>query len=156
MSLCFQGAIAENITLNNPDIDPERVRRVAEHVNAHHFISASPKQYEEPVTERGSTLSAGQRQFLAFARALAYDPAILILDEATANIDTETEMLIQDVLPALKGRTSLVVAHRLYHPGRRQDHCAAQGQNPQQGTHQVSRPRKACITICFYCSTRRV
>jgi ATP-binding cassette subfamily B multidrug efflux pump len=134
----FSGTIAENITLNNPDIDPERVRRVAEHVNAHHFISALPKQYEEPVTERGSTLSAGQRQLLAFARALAYDPAILILDEATANIDTETEMLIQDALPKLlKGRTSLVVAHRL---STIQDAdkiiVLHKGKIREQGTHQ--------------------
>lgn len=110
----FSGTIGENIRLNNPQIPQERVESVARHVNAHHFIDALPKKYQEPVTERGSTLSAGQRQLIAFARALAFDPAILILDEATANIDTETEMLIQDALPKLlTGRTSLVVAHRL-------------------------------------------
>ena len=83
-------------------------------MNAHHFIEQLPQKYDEPVMERGATLSAGQRQLLAFARALAFDPAILILDEATANIDTETEQLIQDALPKLlEGRTSIVVAHRL-------------------------------------------
>lgn len=134
----FAGTIAENITLNNPDISLEQVKKVAEHVNADHFINALPSKYEEPVTERGSTLSAGQRQLLAFARALAYDPAVLILDEATANIDTETEMLIQDALPRLlKGRTSLVVAHRL---STIQDADAIivlhKGKIREQGTHQ--------------------
>lgn len=110
----FSGTIDENIRLHNPRIDADRIEKVAMHVNAHHFIENLPGRYQEPVTERGSTLSAGQRQLIAFARALAYDPAILILDEATANIDTETEMLIQDALPRLlEGRTSLVVAHRL-------------------------------------------
>jgi len=110
----FSGTIAENIRLWNPEITREQIEEVARYVNAHHFIEKLPRKYDEPVTERGSTLSAGQRQLIAFARTLAYDPAILILDEATANIDTETEQLIQDALPKLlKGRTSLVVAHRL-------------------------------------------
>ena len=134
----FSGTIGENIRLNNPSIDMDRVESVARHVNAHHFIEALPKGYEEPVTERGSTLSAGQRQLLAFARALAYDPAILILDEATANIDTETEILIQDALPKLlAGRTSLVVAHRL---STIQDADTIivlhKGKIREQGTHQ--------------------
>lgn len=110
----FSGTIAENIRLHNPEISMEQIEAVAKYVNAHHFIDKLPQKYNEPVTERGSTLSAGQRQLIAFARTLAYDPAILILDEATANIDTETERLIQDALPKLlQGRTSLVVAHRL-------------------------------------------
>lgn len=110
----FSGTIGENISLNNAHITAEQIENVARHVNAHHFIEKLPRRYAEPVTERGSTLSAGQRQLIAFARTLAYDPAILILDEATANIDTETELLIQDALPKLlEGRTSLVVAHRL-------------------------------------------
>ncbi|MGI6693404.1 MAG: ABC transporter ATP-binding protein [Limnochordia bacterium] len=110
----FSGNIRENIRLYNPEITPEQIEEVSRYVNAHHFIEKLPRQYDEPVTERGSTLSAGQRQLIAFARTLAYDPAILILDEATANIDTETEHLIQDALPKLlAGRTSLVVAHRL-------------------------------------------
>ena len=110
----FTGDIKGNIRLNDSDIPDERIREVAHYVNADHFISRLPHGYDEPVTERGSTLSAGQRQLLAFARALAFDPAILVLDEATANIDTETELLIQDALPRLiAGRTTIVVAHRL-------------------------------------------
>lgn len=110
----FTGDIKGNIRLNNLDISDEKIREVAHYVNADHFISRLPHGYDEPVTERGSTLSAGQRQLLAFARALAFDPAILVLDEATANIDTETELLIQDALPKLiAGRTTIVVAHRL-------------------------------------------
>ncbi len=110
----FTGDIKTNIRLNEKGIADERVREVAKHVNADHFISRLPRGYDEPVTERGSTLSAGQRQLLAFARALAFDPAILVLDEATSSIDTDTEMLIQDALPRLiAGRTTIVVAHRL-------------------------------------------
>ncbi len=110
----FTGTIIENIRLNNLDIEPDKVEFVARHVNAHTFIEKYPAKYYERVTERGSTLSTGQRQLLAFARALAFDPAILVLDEATANIDTETELLIQDALPKLlEGRTNIVVAHRL-------------------------------------------
>ncbi|HPZ12637.1 MAG TPA: ABC transporter ATP-binding protein [Bacillota bacterium] len=110
----FAGDIKSNIRLNNVDISDEKIKEVARYVNADHFISKLPNGYDEPVTERGSTLSAGQRQLLAFARALASDPSILVLDEATANIDTETELLIQDALPKLiAGRTTIVVAHRL-------------------------------------------
>ena len=110
----FSGDIRSNIRLNNTDISDETVKRVAEYVNADKFISRLPGGYDEPVMERGSTLSMGQRQLLAFARALAFDPAILVLDEATANIDTETELLIQDALDKLtKDRTTFVIAHRL-------------------------------------------
>ncbi len=110
----FSGTIKDNIRLNNRSISDQRIKEIAQYVNAHHFIEQLPQKYDEPVMERGATLSAGQRQLLAFARALAFDPAILILDEATANIDTETEQLIQDALPKLlEGRTSIVVAHRL-------------------------------------------
>ena len=90
------------------------MRRVSRVVNADRFISALPAGYDSEVLERGATLSVGQKQLLAFARALAFDPAILILDEATASIDTETELLIQDALGRLlRGRTSIVIAHRL-------------------------------------------
>lgn len=110
----FTGTIEDNIRLNNKDISHEKIVEVAKHVNAHHFISKLPNKYQEPVMERGSTLSSGERQLLAFARTLAYDPKILILDEATSNIDTETEALIQDALGKLiKGRTTIAVAHRL-------------------------------------------
>jgi ABC-type multidrug transport system fused ATPase/permease subunit len=87
---------------------------VATYVNADRFISRLPKGYDEPVVERGATLSAGQRQLLSFARALVFEPGILILDEATSNIDTETELLIQDAInKIIQGRTTLIVAHRL-------------------------------------------
>lgn len=110
----FSGTIEDNIRLNNKEISREEVEKVAQYVNAHHFIERLPKKYDEPVMERGSTLSSGERQLLAFARTLAYDPQILILDEATSNIDTETELLIQDALGKLvKGRTSIAIAHRL-------------------------------------------
>ena len=110
----FTGDIKSNISLNNEAISPDDVRRAAEIVNADSFIQKLPHGYDEPVTERGSTLSAGQRQLLSFARTLAYDPKILVLDEATANIDTETETLITQALARLMdGRTTIMVAHRL-------------------------------------------
>lgn len=110
----FTGDIKSNISLNNEAISPDDVSRAAEIVNADPFIQKLPHGYDEPVTERGSTLSAGQRQLLSFARTLAYDPKILVLDEATANIDTETETLITQALARLMdGRTTIMVAHRL-------------------------------------------
>lgn len=110
----FTGDIKSNISLNNEAISPDDVRRAAEIVNADPFIQKLPHGYDEPVTERGSTLSTGQRQLLSFARTLAYDPKILVLDEATANIDTETETLITQALARLMdGRTTIMVAHRL-------------------------------------------
>ena len=110
----FTGDIKSNISLNNEAISPDDVRRAAEIVNADPFIQKLPHGYDEPVTERGSTLSAGQRQLLSFARTLAYDPKILVLDKATANIDTETETLITQALARLMdGRTTIMVAHRL-------------------------------------------
>ena len=110
----FTGDIESNITLNNKNISHEKVVESAKTVNASHFIEQLPHQYQEPVSERGSTLSAGQRQLLSFARTLAFDPKILVMDEATANIDTETEQLIQQALERLmQGRTTIMVAHRL-------------------------------------------
>lgn len=110
----FTGDIKSNISLNNDNISMEEIKRASEVVNADSFIQRLPKKYDEPVTERGSTLSAGQRQLLSFARTLAYDPKILVLDEATANIDTETESLITQALERLmEGRTTIMVAHRL-------------------------------------------
>lgn len=110
----FTGDIKGNITLNNDKISLEEVKKAARTVNADSFIEKLPGGYDEPVTERGSTFSAGQRQLLSFARTLAYDPKILVLDEATANIDTETESLITDALSRLMdGRTTIMVAHRL-------------------------------------------
>ncbi|MBQ4426067.1 MAG: ABC transporter ATP-binding protein [Lachnospiraceae bacterium] len=110
----FTGDIRSNIRLLNDDIPDEKIRAAAEAANADHFIHQLPAGFDEPVTERGSTLSAGERQLLSFARTLAFDPKILVLDEATANIDTETEQLIQEALETLmQGRTSILVAHRL-------------------------------------------
>lgn len=110
----FTGTIEDNIHLNDGNISHDEVVEVSKHVNADSFISKLPLKYKEPVMERGSTLSSGQRQLLAFARTLAYNPSILILDEATSSIDTETELLIQDALKKLiKNRTTIAVAHRL-------------------------------------------
>ena len=110
----FTGDIKSNISLHNPAISKEDVIQAARTVHADSFIEKLPQKYDEPVTERGSTLSAGQRQLLSFARTLAYQPAILVLDEATANIDTETESLITQALETLmEGRTTIMVAHRL-------------------------------------------
>lgn len=110
----FSGTIKDNIRLNNKDISDEEIIRVSKYVNAHNFIDKLPNKYDEAVTERGSTLSSGERQLLSFARTLAFNPNILILDEATSNIDTETELLIQDALGKLiKGRTTIAIAHRL-------------------------------------------
>ncbi len=110
----FSGTIYDNIALGNPNITRERAIDAAKTVNAHNFINSLPKGYDTELTERGQNLSQGQRQLLAFARVLAADPEILVLDEATANIDTETELLIQDALRRLtEGRTSILIAHRL-------------------------------------------
>ena len=110
----FSGSIFDNIALGNPDISRERAIEAAKTVNAHGFIVNLPLGYDTQLVERGSNLSQGQRQLLAFARVLAADPEILILDEATASIDTETELLIQDGLRKLmRGRTSILIAHRL-------------------------------------------
>ena len=110
----FSGTILENIVLGNPDIARSRAIEAAKTVNADGFIQRLPKGYDTQLVERGANLSQGQRQLLAFARVLAADPEILILDEATASIDTETEMLIQDGLHKLmQGRTSILIAHRL-------------------------------------------
>ena len=110
----FTGDIKSNIRLRNEEIGDEAIREASRQVNASRFIEKLPQGYDEPVTERGATFSAGQRQLLSFARTLAYDPTILILDEATANIDTEAEQWIQDALEKLMtGRTTIMVAHRL-------------------------------------------
>lgn len=110
----FSGTIYDNIALGNPAISREQAEAAARQANAHTFISALPRGYDTELSERGQNLSQGQRQLLAFARVLAADPEILVLDEATASIDTETELLIQDALRKLTaGRTSIIIAHRL-------------------------------------------
>jgi ATP-binding cassette subfamily B multidrug efflux pump len=110
----FSGTIAGNIRLGNEAITDEQVRQAAMAVHAHQFIESLAGGYDAPVAERGATLSVGQKQLLSFARALAFDPAVLILDEATSSVDTETELLIRDALRVLMaGRTTLAIAHRL-------------------------------------------
>jgi len=133
----FSGDIKGNICLGDDKIGDEKVARVAEHVNAARFIRRLPDGYDSEVQERGATLSVGERQLLSFARALAYNPAILILDEATSNIDTQTEILIQDAVEKLmKDRTSIVIAHRLS-TIRKVDNIIVlhNGEIKEQGTH---------------------
>lgn len=110
----FSGSVMENITLRNPDISREKVIEAAKLIEMHEFILRLPGGYDYNVMERGATLSLGQRQLLSFIRAMLYNPSILILDEATSSVDTESEMLIQHAIDTLiKGRTSIVIAHRL-------------------------------------------
>lgn len=110
----FSDTIYNNITLNNPDISFEEVVDAAKQVGAHEFIERLPGGYHYNVMERGATLSAGQAQLISFIRALVYQPAVLVLDEATSSVDTETELLIQHAIDKLmQGRTSIVIAHRL-------------------------------------------
>jgi ATP-binding cassette subfamily B protein len=110
----FSGSIYDNVTLRNPDIKQEDVERAARLIGMHEFIMQLPGGYQYNVMERGSTLSLGQRQLLSFIRALLYNPAVLILDEATSSVDTGSEQLIQHAIETLiSGRTSIVIAHRL-------------------------------------------
>ena len=110
----FTGNIEQNISLGNPDIGPETVREAARRVQADRFIQRLPEGYAAEVRERGAGLSVGEKQLLSFARALAFNPPVLVLDEATSSIDTETELLIQEAIRTLmEGRTSIVIAHRL-------------------------------------------
>jgi ATP-binding cassette subfamily B protein len=134
----FAGTIEENIHLGNEEITPHRVRQASKDVGALRFIEQLSKGFQEEVIERGNTLSVGQKQLLSFARALAYDPAILILDEATSSVDTETELVIQRALERLmENRTSIIVAHRL----STIQHCDRilvmhKGEIRESGTHQ--------------------
>jgi ATP-binding cassette subfamily B protein len=110
----FSGSVIDNITLRNPEIPKERVIEAAKMIEVHDFIMRLPGNYDYNVMERGATLSLGQRQLLSFIRAILYNPSILILDEATSSVDTESEMLIQKAIDKLiTGRTSIVIAHRL-------------------------------------------
>ncbi len=134
----FSGDIQTNIRLANPAVDQARVEEAARYVNVDRFIRRLPDGYAHQVAERGSTLSTGERQLLSFARALAFDPEILVLDEATASVDTETEHLIQDAVARLMGeRTSIVIAHRLS-TIRNADHILVlhRGQVRERGRHE--------------------
>lgn len=133
----FTGTIASNVSLSDKRISREAIVKALEDVGATKILSHLPQGIDEPVIEKGSTLSAGERQLISFARALAFDPAILILDEATANIDTETEALIQSALEVLKkGRTTFIIAHRLS-TIRSADQILVlhRGEIVEQGTH---------------------
>jgi ATP-binding cassette subfamily B protein len=135
----FTGTIADNIRLGDATIDDERVRRAARAVHADAFISRMPDGYGSQVAERGSTLSVGQKQLLSFARALAFDPRVLILDEATSSVDTETELIIRDALRVLMSeRTTIAVAHRLSTiQDMDQILVLHKGRLREQGTHQT-------------------
>jgi len=110
----YHGTIASNIRMYHEELTDEEIRQAAAFVDVADFIESLPGGYDHPVTERGSTLSTGQRQLLAFARTIAAQPKILILDEATANIDQETEEMIQNSLKKMRqGRTTIAIAHRL-------------------------------------------
>lgn len=134
----FEGTVESNIRLYDSEITQEEVKAAAEYVNASAFIERLPHGYEEPVSERGASFSAGERQLLSFARTLAHKPSILVMDEATANIDTETELLIQQALEKLmEGRTTIMVAHRL--STIQHADCIMvmhKGKIREQGTHQ--------------------
>ncbi len=140
----FSGTVASNIRLGNREISDEAIHRAAEFVNAYPFISQLPQGYATEVVERGATLSVGQRQLIAFARAVAHNPEILlVLDEATSSVDTETELLIQDALTrVLQGRTSIIIAHRLstiQNVGRIL--VLHKGRLVEEGTHRQLLPR---------------
>lgn len=134
----FEGDVDYNIRLHSKNISLEEAKSAAEYVNASRFIEKLPGGYQEPVSERGATFSAGERQLLSFARTLAHRPSILVMDEATANIDTETELLIQEALENLmQGRTTIMVAHRL--STIQHADCIMvmhKGKIREQGTHQ--------------------
>jgi len=110
----FSGSILDNIRLGNPRLKKDKVKSIAKSVNLHRFVDCLPDKYEQNIREKGSLLSLGQKQLLSFARALAVDPRILVLDEATSSIDTETELQVQSGIKELiRGRTSIIIAHRL-------------------------------------------
>jgi len=134
----FSGDIRSNIGLGDPAIPDERIRAAARVVGAHHFIERLPAHYDEEVKERGATLSVGQKQLISFARALAYHPRILVLDEATSSVDTETEQLLQGAITKLlRGRTSIVIAHRLSTiQSANRIIVMHRGEIREQGTHQ--------------------
>ena len=133
----FAGTVADNIRLGDESMSDDHVRQACETVNADGFIQKMPGGYNAEIRERGSNLSVGQKQLLAFARALAADPDILILDEATSSIDTNTEVLIQDALKKLlENRTAIAIAHRLS-TVREADRILVMhhGRLVEQGTH---------------------
>ena len=150
----FTGTVESNIRLGREDISDERIRWAATEVCADNFIRRLPHDYKSEVRERGAGLSVGQKQLISFARALAFDPALLILDEATSSIDTETEQFIQQAIDrVMRNRTSLVVAHRLSTIQRADKIIVLHhGEIREQGTHQDLLACRACIGGCTSCS----
>jgi ATP-binding cassette subfamily B protein len=134
----FTGTIAENIRLGNDAITNEDMRRAARDVNVLDFVDSLPHRFDEPVRERGNSLSTGQKQLINFARALAYNPQILILDEATSSVDTDTELRIRGALERMvEGRTSVLIAHRLSTVQRADTILVMhKGQLREMGSHQ--------------------
>ncbi len=134
----FSGTIGENIRLGNEQIDDQTMRRAARDVNVLDFIETLPHGFDEPVRERGNSLSTGQKQLINFARALAYNPHILILDEATSSVDTDTELRIRGALERMvEGRTSVFIAHRLSTVQRAETILVMhKGQLREMGSHQ--------------------
>jgi ATP-binding cassette subfamily B multidrug efflux pump len=147
----FSGTVADNIRLGNPAIDDERVRRAAQAVHAAPFVERLPDGYQSAVAERGATLSVGQKQLLSFARALAFDPQVLILDEATSSVDTETELVIRDALRVLMARrTTIAIAHRLSTiQDMDQILVLHKGQLRESGTHQELLARRGIYFKLF-------
>jgi ATP-binding cassette subfamily B protein len=137
-SFLFTGTVADNIRLGSSWITDERLKRAADEVNVGDFIRSLPQQFTEPVQERGATLSTGQKQLISFARALAHDPGILILDEATSSVDTDTELHVRNALSHMvTGRTSILIAHRLSTIQRADTILVMhKGQLRERGTHQ--------------------
>jgi ATP-binding cassette subfamily B protein len=134
----FTGTLAENIRFGNEAITVDDLRRAARDVNVLDFIESLPHQFDEPVQERGNSLSTGQKQLINFARALAFNPRILILDEATSSVDTDTELRIRGALERMvEGRTSVLIAHRLSTVQRAETILVMhKGQLREMGTHQ--------------------
>lgn len=134
----FSGSIMENITLGNPDISEEVVIETARKIEAHHFIENLPGAYDYELSERGASISMGQRQLICFVRAMVYDPEILILDEATSSVDSETETIVNKACDKLmEGRTSIVIAHRLSTiQGAEKILVMHRGEIREEGTHQ--------------------
>jgi ATP-binding cassette subfamily B protein len=136
--MLFGGSIRENISYARPDATLEQIQEAARQANAHEFIESFPEGYETVVGERGVKLSGGQRQRVALARAILRDPSILILDEATSSLDSESEALVQEALDQLmRGRTSFVIAHRLSTVRKADRICVVEeGQIVETGTHE--------------------
>jgi ATP-binding cassette subfamily B protein len=134
----FSGTIGENIRLGNEEISDAEMRDAASDVNVLDFIESLPNGFDEPVRERGNSLSTGQKQLINFARALAYNPRILILDEATSSVDTDTELRIRSALERMvEGRTSVLIAHRLSTVQRAETILVMhKGQLREMGSHQ--------------------